>query len=78
MEEQSSLCFSQIYSGQMSVSALVNQLKGYANKEPQSREYETYVCMIQSLFAECRFFPKYPARELKITGELFGALIRAG
>jgi CCR4-NOT transcription complex subunit 1 len=32
--------------------------------------------MIHNLFDEYRFFPKYPDKELIITGELFGSLIR--
>jgi CCR4-NOT transcription complex subunit 1 len=32
--------------------------------------------MIHNLFDEYRFFPKYPDKELQITGILFGSLIQ--
>jgi CCR4-NOT transcription complex subunit 1 len=32
--------------------------------------------MIHNLFDEYRFFPKYPDKELQITGVLFGSLIQ--
>lgn len=32
--------------------------------------------MLHNLFDEYRFFPKYPDKELLITGELFGCLIK--
>eukprot|EP00961_Rhodomonas_salina_P160898 2166472-Rhodomonas_salina.1 len=32
--------------------------------------------MIHNLFDEYRFFPRYPERELLITGKLFGSLIQ--
>lgn len=44
-----------------------------ASSEP--REGEIFACMIHNLFDEYRFFHKYPEKELKITGELFGAII---
>ena len=41
-----------------------------------AREREIFACMIHNLFDEYRFFHKYPEKELKITGTLFGSLIR--
>lgn len=35
-----------------------------------------FACMIHNLFDEYRFFPRYPERELLITGRLFGSLIQ--
>jgi len=40
------------------------------------REQEVFACMIHNLFDEYRFFPRYPERELLITGRLFGSLIQ--
>lgn len=38
-------------------------------------ECDIFACMIHNLFDEYRFFHKYPDKELKIMGELFGAII---
>jgi hypothetical protein len=40
------------------------------------REKAIFSCMLQSLFDEYRFFPRYPERELRITAILFGSLIK--
>lgn len=40
------------------------------------REQKTFSCMVHNLFDEYRFFPKYPEKELRITGHLFGQLIQ--
>lgn len=36
------------------------------------REKAISACMVQSLFEEYQFFPRYPERELRITAVLFG------
>lgn len=51
---------------------LKSDLYGYAEVNTLCREQEIFACMIQSLFDEYRFFPRYPERELKITAVLFG------
>lgn len=38
-------------------------------------ERETYACMVQNLFDEWKFFPKYPKKELNMTARLFGKII---
>jgi len=43
---------------------------------PNQREQEIFACMIHNLFDEYRFFHKYPEKELRITGILFGTLIQ--
>jgi CCR4-NOT transcription complex subunit 1 len=40
--------------------------------ELHRREKAIFSCMVQSLFDEYRFFPRYPERELRITAVLFG------
>jgi CCR4-NOT transcription complex subunit 1 len=40
------------------------------------KENEIFACMVHNLFVEYRFFAKYPEKELRITGILFGALIQ--
>lgn len=39
---------------------------------PCRREKAISACMVQSLFEEYQFFPRYPERELRITAVLFG------
>jgi CCR4-NOT transcription complex subunit 1 len=41
-----------------------------------SKENEIFACMVHNLFDEYRFFSKYPEKELRITGILFGTLIQ--
>lgn len=41
-----------------------------------ARENDIFACMIHNLFDEYRFFSKYPEKELRITGILFGLLIK--
>lgn len=50
-------------------------LKRFQNS-PDTREQEIFACMIHNLFDEHRFFHKYPEKELRITGVLFGTLIQ--
>lgn len=33
-------------------------------------------CVVKNLFEEYRFFKEYPERELKITAEVYGGIIR--
>eukprot|EP00929_Paragymnodinium_shiwhaense_P096504 TRINITY_DN5810_c0_g1_i1.p1 TRINITY_DN5810_c0_g1~~TRINITY_DN5810_c0_g1_i1.p1 ORF type:complete len:2534 (+),score=627.08 TRINITY_DN5810_c0_g1_i1:150-7751(+) len=75
IESAASDYFRQIYAQQMTVIELVDLLRKFSVAEEGSYEYEVYQRMVQNLFEECRFFPKYPAEELSITGELFGSLI---
>lgn len=56
-----------------SLTAKLKSMKNSANR----REQEIFPCMIQSLFDEYRFFPKYPEKELQVTAALFGGLINA-
>jgi CCR4-NOT transcription complex subunit 1 len=39
-------------------------------------DHEIFSCMLHFLFDEYKFFPSYPARELAMTGYLFGSLIQ--
>ena len=50
-------------------------LKRFKSSESQ-REQEIFACMIHNLFDEYQFFHKYPEKELRITGILFGALVQ--
>jgi len=42
----------------------------------EKREQDIFALMIHNLFDEYRFFHKYPEKELRITGILFGTLIQ--
>ena len=42
--------------------------KDFAANDPGSWKHEVYSRMIQNLFDECRFFPKYPPQVEKVQG----------
>eukprot|EP00026_Physarum_polycephalum_P000086 Phypoly_transcript_00086.p1 GENE.Phypoly_transcript_00086~~Phypoly_transcript_00086.p1 ORF type:complete len:2362 (+),score=414.48 Phypoly_transcript_00086:843-7088(+) len=75
IEEEANSYFQRIYTGQLSIEDLVTLLKGFKSSK-NSRELDVFACMIHNLFDEYRFFPKYPDKELRITGILFGSLIQ--
>eukprot|EP01018_Ginkgo_biloba_P022479 Gb_12251 [translate_table: standard] len=75
IEEEANSYFQQIYIGQLTIDAVVQMLARF-KESSEKREQEIFACMIQSLFDEYRFFPRYPERELKITAILFGSLIK--
>ena len=39
---------------------------------------DLFVCMLRNMFEEYQFFPRFPERELQITGKLFGGIIEHG
>jgi CCR4-NOT transcription complex subunit 1 len=75
IEETANGYFHKIYTGQMAIADILELLK-FFKSSPDSREQDVYAAMIHNLFDEYRFFPKYPEKELKITGVLFGSLIQ--
>jgi CCR4-NOT transcription complex subunit 1 len=75
IEEEANSYFQRIYTGQLSIEEVVTLLKGFKSSK-NSRELDVFACMIHNLFDEYRFFPKYPDKELRITGILFGSLIQ--
>lgn len=75
MEEAANAYFQKIYTGQMSLDDIISLLKKFKASTVQ-REQDVFACMIHNLFDEYRFFPKYPDKELQITGILFGSLIQ--
>ncbi|BBN05282.1 CCR4-NOT transcription complex subunit 1 [Marchantia polymorpha subsp. ruderalis] len=75
IEEEANSYFQKIYVGQLTIEDVVGMLERF-NESRVQREQEIFACMIQSLFDEYRFFPRYPERELKITAVLFGSLIK--
>lgn len=75
VEEQANSYFQKVYTSQISIQDLINLLKQFKNSKDQ-REQDIFYCMIHNLFDEYRFFHKYPDKELRITGILFGSLIQ--
>ena len=75
IEESADQYFRQIYASEDSARKVVEILRTFKSSE-NSREYDIFKCMIHNLFDEYRFFSKYPEKELRITGILFGLLIK--
>ncbi|XP_019058124.1 PREDICTED: CCR4-NOT transcription complex subunit 1 isoform X2 [Tarenaya hassleriana] len=75
VEAEANAYFHQMFSGQLSVEAMVQMLARYKDS-PVEREKAIFECMIGNLFEEYRFFPKYPERQLKIAAILFGSVIK--
>ncbi|KAI3844272.1 hypothetical protein MKW92_023019 [Papaver armeniacum] len=75
IEAESNSYFQQMFSGQLSIDAMVQMLARY-KESPEKREQSIYECMIRNLFEEYEFLPKYPERQLRIAAVLFGSLIK--
>lgn len=75
IEDAANMYFQKIYTGQLSIADVIALLQGLKNSA-SAREQDIFACMIHNLFDEYRFFPKYPDKELRVTGVLFGALIQ--
>ena len=75
IEEQANQYFKKIYAAELSISEVIDMLKQFKNSANE-RERAIFSCMIHNLFDEYRFFHKYPEKELRITGILFGTLIQ--
>jgi len=67
--------FQKIYTSEQSIDEVVDMLKRFKTSG-NAQENEIFACMIHNLFDEYRFFSKYPEKELRITGILFGKLIQ--
>ena len=66
--------FQQIYKGSLAVPDVLKVLQRLRDSENRT-ERDIFMCMILNLFDEYRFFPKYPKKDLQISGMLFGHLI---
>lgn len=75
IEDEANGLFVKIYTGRLSIDEAINLLKAFKASK-NAREQEIFACMIHNLLDEYRFFPKYPDKELRITGILFGAMIQ--
>ncbi|KAH7284495.1 hypothetical protein KP509_34G056500 [Ceratopteris richardii] len=75
IEQEANSYFRSIYAGELPIEKVVTMLEQFKESRIE-RDKEVFACMLQSLFDEYRFFPKYPERELRITASLFGSLIK--
>ena len=66
--------FQQLYRGGKQVDDLVQIMMQFRSSR-NAADRETYACMVQNLFDEWKFFPKYPKKELNMTAQLFGKII---
>eukprot|EP00953_Heterococcus_sp_UTEX-ZZ885_P017741 9931-Heterococcus_DN1.PRE.1 len=69
--------FQRIYTSDQSIPEVLEMLRRFQSSD-DVREQEIFACMIHNLFDEYRFFHKYPEKQLRITGVLFGLLIQHG
>lgn len=74
IEEMANSYFQKIYASEQSIMEVIEMLKRF-KLSGNTRENDIFACMIHNLFDEYRFFSKYPEKELRITGILFGQLI---
>jgi len=75
IEQEANSIFSRIYDNEMSIEEIIHLLRAFKVSNNQ-RERNIFQCMIRSLYAEYNHIPKYPEKELQITGVLFGSLIQ--
>lgn len=77
VEELANAYFKSIYTSQQGIGEVVDMLKRF-KASSEARERDIFRCMLHNLFDEYRFFHKYPEKELRITGVLFGQVIQHG
>ncbi len=75
IEEMANKYFQKIYTSEQTIDKVVEMLKQFKTSGTQ-KQNDIFACMIHNLFDEYRFFSKYPEKELRITGILFGKLIQ--
>lgn len=75
IEAEANSYFHQIFSGQLTIDSMIQMLARFKESSDR-REQSIFECMIQNLFEEYRFFPRYPEKQLKIAAGLFGSLIK--
>ncbi|RVW13615.1 CCR4-NOT transcription complex subunit 1 [Vitis vinifera] len=71
IEAEANSYFHQIFSGQLTIDSMIQMLARFKESSDR-REQSIFECMIQNLFEEYRFFPRYPEKQLKIAAGLFG------
>eukprot|EP00919_Chromeraceae_sp_WS-2016_P051942 GHVR01123100.1.p1 GENE.GHVR01123100.1~~GHVR01123100.1.p1 ORF type:complete len:292 (+),score=74.62 GHVR01123100.1:64-939(+) len=74
-EEGVNMYFSRMYTGQMTVDEVLIIINQLLLLPKETDDYKLAQAMINTVFEECKYYPRYPTRELYITSELFGKLI---
>lgn len=77
IEQEVNTHYERVYRGEVTVEATIDMLR-QLRESSNPRHGQIFACVIHNLFDEYRFFPKYPDKELTITANLFGSLIRYG
>ncbi|GLB35158.1 putative not1-domain-containing protein [Lyophyllum shimeji] len=68
--------YKQMYDENTTIDEVIAMLQRH-KESPNPRDHEIFSCMLHFLFDEYKFFQSYyPARELAMTGYLFGSLIQ--
>ncbi|KAG8732244.1 hypothetical protein FRC11_014912 [Ceratobasidium sp. 423] len=76
VEQEVENIYKEMYEDKISIDQMVALLQR-SKVSSNPRDHEVFACTLHTLFDEYRFFARYyPARELQMTGYLFGSLIK--
>ncbi|KAG8693678.1 hypothetical protein FRC09_010361, partial [Ceratobasidium sp. 395] len=76
VEQEVENIYKEMYEDKISIEQMVALLQR-SKASSNTRDLEVFACTLHTLFDEYRFFARYyPARELQMTGYLFGSLIQ--
>ncbi|KAG9104806.1 hypothetical protein FRC06_009276 [Ceratobasidium sp. 370] len=76
VEQEVENIYKEMYEDKISIEQMVALLQR-SKSSSNPRDLEVFACTVHTLFDEYRFFARYyPARELQMTGYLFGSLIQ--
>jgi CCR4-NOT transcription complex subunit 1 len=75
VEAEANSHLQRVYSELDSIPGLIEKMRTLRHSG-DPRQTMIYDCIVHNLLDEYRFFPKYPQKELGITGVLFGSLIQ--
>jgi CCR4-NOT transcription complex subunit 1 len=75
IEQEVESIYSRIYAGDISIDQALDMLRE-SKSATSLHDKEIFACMLHSLFDEYKFFHQYPARELAMTGYMFGSIIQ--
>ncbi|KAG6820801.1 hypothetical protein H0H93_011566, partial [Arthromyces matolae] len=76
IEAEVDAIYKQMYDENITINEVIAMLQRHKDSA-NSRDHEIFSCMLHFLFDEYKFFQSYyPARELAMTGYLFGSLIQ--
>ncbi|KAL8129102.1 hypothetical protein V2J09_018257 [Rumex salicifolius] len=75
VESEANSYFQRMFSEQLAISEMVEMLSRFKDSS-DPREKSIFACVINNLFEEYRFFPKYPEKQLGLAAVLFGSVIK--